>query len=96
MAFGYLIPLLLVGVCCLAALIRPRRVSRKRYAVTVAINEIPHVATLLLIVATALAWSEGDLAGADGLVLALIAGLVLLLCCAVLAAGSATWSRCHP
>ena len=78
MAFGYLTPLLLVGVCCLAALIRPRRVSRKRYAVTVAINEIPHVAALLLIVATALAWSEGDLASADGLALALIAGLVLL------------------
>lgn len=78
MPFGYLIPLILVGICCLVALIRPRRMSRKRYLLTVAISELPQAAALLVVLATALTWSEGDLAGPGGLLPASIAALVLL------------------
>ncbi len=66
---GYLITLSLLGVCALAALTRPRRMSRKRYALAVAINELPHWAALGLLLATALAWSEGDLDGVPGVIL---------------------------
>lgn len=78
MPIGYLVTVLLIGICALAALTRPRRMSRGRYLLTVAINEIPHVAALLLVLSTVLAWSQGDLTGPVGLLLASAAGLVLL------------------
>ncbi len=78
MAIGYLAPLLLLGACTLAALLRPRRMSRPRYLFTMAITEIPHVAALLLVLATVFTWSEGDLSGPGGAALAAIAGIVFL------------------
>lgn len=78
---GYLFTLTVVGVCAVAALIRVRRFGRRGrvvYLLTVAINEIPHVAALWLALATTLALAEGDLSGAAGLVLVALAGLVLL------------------
>lgn len=78
MPVGYLVTVLLFGACCLAALPRPRRVGIKRYFLAVVINEIPHVAALLLLLSTALAWSQGDLAGPSGLILTSMAGIVLL------------------
>lgn len=78
MPVGYLVTLALLGVCAIAALTRPRRMNRGRYALAVAINEIPHVAALLLALSTLLAWSEGDLSGPAGLVLASLAALLML------------------
>lgn len=78
MPLGYLLPVIGLGLCCAAALLRPRHVNRIRYLFTVAITEIPHVAVLLLVAATALTWSEGDLSGLGGIVTASVAGLVLI------------------
>lgn len=78
MPIGYLAPLLLLGACTLVALLRPRRMNRKRYLLTMAICEIPHLAALLLVLATVLTWREGDLSGAVGLLIAAIAGIVFL------------------
>ncbi|MFD0556896.1 acetyl esterase/lipase [Stackebrandtia endophytica] len=79
MPVGYLITLALVGVCTLIALIRMRRWGRLAYALTMVVNEVPHlVAVILLIAPTALAWSEGDLDGPSGPVLLAIAFLVLI------------------
>jgi len=52
--------------------------NRKRYLFTMAITEIPHLAAVLLILATALTWSEGDFSGPGGIIAASLAGLVLL------------------
>lgn len=77
MPLGYIIPITLLGLLGLLALLRPRKVNRARYFLTLAITEIPQAAALLLIVATAFTWIEGDLSGPGGLVSAAIAGLVL-------------------
>lgn len=76
MPIGYLITLVFLGTLTVAALPRPRRMNRLRYALTVAIDELPHLALLWLVLVTALAWTEGDLEAPVG---ALLAGVAVLL-----------------
>lgn len=78
MPFGFVIPIALLGLLCVVALARPRRVRRKRYLLTMAVTEIPQAAALLVMLSTVFTWLEGDLDGAGGIVSASIAGLVLV------------------
>ena len=78
MPIGYLITLFLLGVCALAALWRPRRMSRKQYFLAVAINELSHVAAVWLVLVNLLAWSEGDLDGWRGAVLVPLSAVLMI------------------
>lgn len=77
MPIGYIITILIIGVCTFTALIRATRLGVPAFYVSVVINEIPHLAALLLVLSTILALSEGDLQGTSGIVLLIIAALEL-------------------
>ncbi|GAA1943918.1 alpha/beta hydrolase [Brevibacterium antiquum] len=78
MPIGYLITIVIIGVCTFASLIRVTRFGIPAFYLTVIINEIPQVVALALILSTALALSEGDLDGPIGITLLVIAGLEFL------------------
>lgn len=78
MPIGYIITILIIGVCTFTALIRATRLGVPAFYVSVVINEIPHLAALLLVLSTVLALSEGDLQGTSGIVLLIIAALELV------------------
>ena len=90
MPIGYLITIVIIGVCTIAALIRARRFGIPVFYLSVVINEIPHLVALLLVLSTVLALSEGDLQGASGIVLLIIAAH------ARRSTGMAERSRIHP
>lgn len=75
MPIGYIITILIIGVCTFTALIRVTRFGILAFYLTMVINEIPHLAALLLVFSTVLALSEGDLHGLLGSVLLIVAGL---------------------
>ncbi len=87
MPLGFVVPIALLGLLCVAALARPRRVGRERYLLTMAVTEIPQAAALLVILSTVFTWLEGDLDGVSGIVSASIAGLVLIALLALLGRG---------
>lgn len=87
MPLGFAIPIAVLGLLCVAALARPRRVGRRRYLLTMAITEIPQAAALLVILSTVFTWLEGDFDGAGGIVATSIAGLVLVALLALTARG---------
>jgi acetyl esterase/lipase len=78
MPIGFLITLVIIGACTGAALVRARRWGRPAFLLAVVINEIPHLAALWLVAATALAWGQGDLDGTAGRILATATALVLV------------------
>lgn len=79
---GYLFTLAVLLICTTAALlpVRPSAAPgrRIRFFLTVVVNEVPQLAGLWLMLATLLAWVEGDLTGGTGLLLLPLAALVLL------------------
>ncbi|WP_240372541.1 alpha/beta hydrolase [Brevibacterium zhoupengii] len=75
MPVGYIITILIIGVCTVAALVRARRFGIPVFYLSMVINEIPHLAALLLVLSTALALAEGDLQGTGGTMLLIIAAL---------------------
>ena len=78
MPIGYIITIVIIGVCTIAALIRVRRFGLPIFYLSVVINEIPHLAALLLVLSTVLALNEGDLQGASGIVLLIISALEIV------------------
>jgi acetyl esterase/lipase len=68
----------LVALCTVLALVRVRRGGRVAYLLAVVVNELPHVAALYLLLATLLAWVEGDLRGVTGQVLLPMVGVVFV------------------
>lgn len=75
MPIGYIITIIIIGVCTFTALIRATRLGILAFYVSVVINEIPHLAALLLVLSTALALVEGDLQGTGGIIPLVIAAL---------------------
>lgn len=85
MPIGYVIGLVIVGLFTIAALAppqRPRKLALAAFAIGVAPSEIPQVFGLMLLASTGLALAEGDLTGANAVLLApaglVIAGLVVV------------------
>lgn len=75
---GFLLTLVLVVVCTLVALVRPRRESRLTYFLAVVVNEVPHLVALYLVLTTGLTLVEDDLSGVAGaLVLAVVAATLV-------------------
>ncbi len=81
MPIGFAVTVGLVGLCTAAALAPAHRWGGRRgrvaYLLAVAVNEIPHVVATFLVLATLLAWAEGDLRGAPGVVLVALAAATL-------------------
>lgn len=78
MPVGYLVFLASVALFTAAAWTRPSDAApHARYLLSVSVNEIPHVFGAALLLSTALAWAEGDLAGVTGAVLVAVAVVVL-------------------
>jgi acetyl esterase/lipase len=77
MPVGFILTVALVGLCTVAALVRPPRFGKVAYLLAVVVNELPHLAALYLLLATALAWVEDDLRGVTGAVLLVLAGATL-------------------
>jgi acetyl esterase/lipase len=68
MSFGYLVTLLLLGTCSLAALVPPRRppaLGHAAYVLGVVVNEVPQLAALLLLSAAAQTFLLGDFSRAS-------------------------------
>ncbi|WP_231443902.1 alpha/beta hydrolase [Brevibacterium zhoupengii] len=78
MPIGYIITIVIIGVCTFTALIRATRLGILAFYVSVVINEIPHLAALFLVLSTALALVEGDLQGTGGTILLIIAAFELV------------------
>jgi len=78
MPFGFVIGVLVLGVCVACALAPPRRpplVRNAGYMVGLVFNEVPFLAFYGLVASTALALAEGDLATPAGWLAATLAGL---------------------
>lgn len=78
MPIGLTVTVGLVAMATAVALIRIRRFGKVAYPFAVVVNEVPHLAALYLILASGLAWAEGDLRGVTGPVLLLLVGVTLV------------------
>ncbi len=73
----FVVTLGLVALCTVLALVRVQRLGKVAYPFAVVVSEIPHVAGLYLVLATWLAWVEGQLEGVSGLVLMVLVAATL-------------------
>ena len=76
MPIGYLVTLCIVGAFTGLALIRFRRFGHVLFVLALPASELPHLGMVFLGLSTLLAWAQGDLTGATGSVLLIIAGLI--------------------
>jgi len=74
----FVVTLAVVALCTVLAMVRVRRLGKAAYLLAVVVNEIPQVAALYLVLATVLAWVEGELSGHAGPVLLVLVGATLL------------------
>ena len=74
----FVVTLAVVALCTVLAMVRVRRLGKAAYLLAVVVNEIPQVAALYLVLATVLAWVEGELSGRAGPVLLVLVGATLL------------------
>ncbi|WP_432477616.1 alpha/beta hydrolase [Nocardioides sp. GXQ0305] len=78
MPIGYAVFLGSIALFTTAALLTTRRAGHTRYVLSAAINEIPHVFALALVVSTVSAWAADDLGGTSGAVLTGFAAAVVV------------------
>lgn len=78
MPIGYIVTLVLLGILTGFALVRIRRFGHVLFVVALPASELPHFGILLLGLSTALALGQGDLVGATGVVLLIVAGVILV------------------